>query len=384
MSKAKSVKDGCTICVALEYLPSPTETFINAHIQNLPAKILVVEGWRPKINGQAVLSLPRRVLYKLHRMLTSTGLEREQTAAYVKAYREHDVSAVLAEYGTTGTLTVQACRALNIPLIVYFFGYDATLRSVLEEYAESYQRLFREAAALVAVSRSIKRKLISLGAAPEKVHYIPCGVDCNHFAEANPKEAEPLFIAVGRFTEKKGPHFTIRAFAKAHETHPESRLKMIGDGPLRDDCIKLAESLGVRSAIEFAGAQPHSALQSELKKARCFVQHSIEAASGDCEGTPVAILEAGAAGLPVVSTRHAGIPDVVVEGETGFLVDEGDFEGMAQQMILLAADPKLAGAMGEAARKRIRDEFSMEETISRLWGVIDSCMNGAPPVATDN
>jgi len=156
---------------------------------------------------------------------------------------------------------------------------------------------------------------------------------------------------------------------------------MIGDGPLWDDCRELAKTLGVADSVEFVGSQPHSALQSEMRQARCFVQHSVEAPSGDCEGTPVGILEACASGLPVISTRHAGISDVVVEGETGFLVDEGDVQGMAKHMLRIAQDPGLAAKLGQAASLRIAEHFSIEGSISRLWDIIKACMNDNPRVS---
>ena len=100
----------------------------------------------------------------------------------------------------------------------------------------------------------------------------------------------------------------------------------------------------------------------------------MEALSGDCEGTPVGILEAGASGLPVVATRHGGIPDVVVEAETGFLVDEGDVVGMAEHVLRLAREPALAGEMGRAAHRRIGEHFSMERSIGGLWSIISERM----------
>jgi len=378
MDKTTNGNDERTVCIVLPYAPSVSETFITSHIANLPARIVTVEGWRPSIDGRTVLSLPSRVSHKVLRTISRQGLERETTAAYLNAFRRHGVAAVLAEYGTTGVLTVDACRRLQIPLIVYFFGYDASVRSVLEEHAESYRRMFQEASALVACSRSIGRRLVSLGAPIEKVHYIPCGVDCQKFIGAAPADAPPLFLAVGRFVEKKGPQLTLKAFARVHAVHPAARLRMVGDGPLLEECRKLARSLGIEGVVEFPGTQPHEKLRQEMHQARCFVQHSVEAASGDSEGTPVGMLEAGACGLPVISTRHAGIPDVVVEGETGFLVDEGDFEGMANHMLDLAREPALAARMGRAARKRMEDHFSLAESILALWKVIESCMNVQP------
>lgn len=383
MDKLIKGKDERTLAIVLPYAPAPSETFITNHIVNLPAKIVTVQGWRPSIEGRTVLSFPQLIFHKVLRSLSGQGLGRETTAAYVKAFRGHRVAAVLAEYGTTGVMTVDACRQLHIPLIVYFFGYDASVTSVLEEHAESYRRMFQEACAIIAISRSIRRRLVSLGAPPEKVHYIPCGADCGQFAGASPADAPPLFLAVGRFVEKKAPHLTIRAFAMVHSAHPSARLRMIGDGPLWNECRELARTLGVAEAVEFLGTQTHSVVGSEMQQARCFVQHSVAAASGDCEGTPVGILEAGGSGLPVISTRHSGIPDMVIEGETGFLVDEGDVEGMAKHMLHIAEDPALAARLGQASRKRIEEHFSLAGTISALWEVIEACMNGVPRVAQE-
>src|SRR5215472_6449618 len=103
--------------------PAPSETFITNHIAYLPANVVTIQGWRPSINGRTVLSFPRLVFHKLLRSLFGQGLERETTAAYLQAFRRHRPAAVLAEYGTTGVLTIDACRQFDVPLIVYFFGY---------------------------------------------------------------------------------------------------------------------------------------------------------------------------------------------------------------------------------------------------------------------
>jgi glycosyltransferase involved in cell wall biosynthesis len=114
-----------------------------------------------------------------------------------------------------------------------------------------------------------------------------------------------------------------------------------------------------------------------MRAGRCFVQHSIEAASGDSEGTPVAVLEAGATGLPVVSTRHGGIPEVVIDGRTGLLVDEGDWQGMARAMATLAANPRLAAQLGAEARQHVEEHFSIDRSIARLWRIVESCAKRA-------
>jgi glycosyltransferase involved in cell wall biosynthesis len=374
---------GGPVCFVLPYEPSLTETFIRSHVAEAPAGSLVVYGWRPKVGGRNVLSLPAIVFHKVWRELTGAGLERENTASYLKAFRRHRVAAVLAEYGDTGVLVTEACRRAGVPLIVHFHGYDASVREVLEENAETYPAMFRQAAAVIAVSRAMRAKLISLGAPPEKVYYNPYGVDCEQFAGADPAAAPPLFVAVGRLTQKKSPQATLAAFAEVLRGCPAARLRMIGDGPLMGECRELVRGLGIGDAVALLGPQPHSVIKEEMRRARCFVQHSVEAPSGDCEGTPVSVIEAGASGLPVVSTRHAGIPDVVVEGETGFLVAEGDVRGMAAHMLRLAREPELAGELGRAARRRVESHFSKGQSLARLWAIVESCIEGGRSPAAE-
>lgn len=369
------------VCVVTPYVPSASETFIRAHVERLPARTVLVHGWPPSVGDSPVLSWPIRIAHKAWRVVTRTGIQRETTAAYVTAFRHHHANAVLAEYGTTGVLTVEACRTVGIPLIVHFHGFDASVRSVLQENAEAYRVMFRLAAAIIASSRAMQDRLVSLGAPTEKVHYIPYGVDCQKFGGASPATAPPVMLSVGRFVEKKAPQLTIEAFALAHRVDPAARLRMVGDGPLLEKCRELAKQLLPADAVTLLGTQPHAAIEAEMRRARCFVQHSVEAESGDSEGTPVAILEAGASGLPVISTRHGGIPEVIVEGETGFLVDEKDVRGMATQMTRLIRAPALAAQLGLAARRRIETVFTTEQSLDHLWSVIRTCVTGSRPAS---
>jgi colanic acid/amylovoran biosynthesis glycosyltransferase len=360
------------ICVVTDYLPAASETFIRSHVENLPARVVLIHGWRPTVDDRMVLSFPQRAVHKAWRLLTASGLQRETTAAYLQAFKRYRPAAVLAEYGPTGVQTTEACWRLGIPLVVHFHGYDASEYSVLKDHAETYPVMFDKAAAVVAVSRAMQERLISLGAPPEKVYYNPCGVDCSLFGGATPEQAPPVFVAVGRFVDKKAPQLTLSAFARVYREAPDARLRMIGDGPLLVECRELAEKLGISDGVKFLGVQPPAVVQEEMRGARCFVQHSVQASNGDCEGTPVGILEAGASGLPVVATRHAGIPDVVLEGETGFLVAEGDIDGMAEGMLKMIRSPELAGEMGRQARQRIANHFSKEHSLGQLWSIIES------------
>ena len=141
---------------------------------------------------------------------------------------------------------------------------------------------------------------------------------------------------------------------------------MVGDGELFDVSKNLVKSLGLENNIILLGGLERKKIIKHLQSAFLFVQHSIVAYNGDSEGTPVGIIEAMAAGLPVVSTRHAGIPDVVIENETGLLVDEGDIDTMASYMLKLVENRDLAESFGKNGNARILSEFTLQKHISTI------------------
>jgi glycosyltransferase involved in cell wall biosynthesis len=267
---------------------------------------------------------------------------------------------------------MDACDKMNVPLIAHFHGYDAYRQKTLQTFGRRYPELFEIADAIVAVSRDMQAQLIKLGAPADKVHYNSCGVEPSVFKGANPLNNPPTFVAVGRFVDKKAPHLTLLAFQATLEKYPEARLVMIGDGPLWEACRQMTMSLGLSSAVELQGVRSQAEVATVMQQARAFVQHSITTHDGDSEGTPVAVLEAGASGLPVVSTRHAGIKDAVIHQKTGLLVEEGDIHTMAEHMIRLAKDPQLAASLGKAGREWVSSEYSMDKSINRLWSIIEA------------
>jgi glycosyltransferase involved in cell wall biosynthesis len=369
-----------SICIIQPSLDAVSETFIRAHAERLPGKVTVVHApgtLIPRIDGEPVLSqaLPSRAMRKLGRWLLSRPWDWEYTAGFIEAFRRCDADVVLAEYGPTGVAVRDACSLANVPLVVHFHGYDASRFDILERFKLGYQALFQDATTLVTVSTKMHQRLLALGASPARTFLNVYGIDCSKFAGARPEQAKPTFLAVGRFVEKKGPHLTLLAFAEVLRRVPEVRLRMIGEGALLGPCRDLAGALGIRHAVDFLGAQPHDVVAREMKNARAFVQHSIEALDGDSEGTPLAVLEAGACSLPVVSTNHAGIPDVVIDGETGFIVSERDVISMADRMTRLAHDAELASEFGVAARKRVSTEFTIEKSISTLSGILVKAVN---------
>ena len=304
------------------------------------------------------------------------------TQSYLRSFARLRPQAVVAQYGPLGVTVLDACRSLQLPLIVFFRGNDATCRPVVNLLREEYRCLFAQAHWLVAVAPSIRDALVRLGAPAEKIVVQPSGAECKQFFGARPAHVDPHFVSVGRFVPKKAPHRVIEAFATARQQREKISLTMIGEGPLLSETRKLAHSLGITSAVRFLGVQSQLRVAQEMRQSRAALQHSVVAPNGDSEGTPVSVMEAGASGLPVIATRHAGIPDVVLHGRTGLLVAEHDVNGMADAIVRLTDDQQLAGALGAAARQRITRHFSVQSTANAIFQLIERSSYSVPGVAS--
>ncbi len=347
-----------------------SETFIAAHLQRLRDVVLVLSGGSlpQTANGAALAGAvgladrlrnfrDLRLLRKDHRTMM-----KERIAASLRAER---VQVLLAEYGPTGEALIDSAAAACIPLVVHFHGYDAHRHDVLERMG-NYRRLFGAAKALVVVSRSMEQQLLALGAPRGKVLYNCYGIDVEQFRAGEPGAAPLHFLAVGRFVDKKAPWLTLLAFRELHRQRPDARLTMAGTGPLWEAAAGLVKALGMEASVDLCGVKTPEEVADLMRRSRAFVQHSVVPPSGDSEGTPLAVLEAMASGLPVVATRHAGIADVVAHGERGLLSAEYDTETMAAHLLQLADHPEQAAAMGQAGRAYVLAHHRVEECVGAL------------------
>jgi colanic acid/amylovoran biosynthesis glycosyltransferase len=370
------------LCIAHPGNNSYSETFIRAHIDCLPTRVFELYNghWLPEYDGETnspiIKSWRRQADKLLGRLARKRG--RYFRSRAVRRYLKHyGIAAVLAEYGPTGVALASICHDSGIPLIVHFHGFDAYRDDVLETqgYIERYQEIFRGAAALIAVSQDMRDQLISLGAPAGKIYVNPCGVDVDVFEEIDAGSDPVRFLSTGRFVDKKAHYLTILAFQKVLEQIPDATLTVLGGGPLLEVCERIVTGLGIADNVNLPGPVPHQVVKDELRKASVFVLHSVRSYGNDSEGTPVAVLEASSIGLPVISTRHAGIKDAVADNETGFLVNEGDIDGMSEKMLVLARDPALRRKMGIAGRKKMIMEYSMKERTAALWDIVKGSLN---------
>jgi glycosyltransferase involved in cell wall biosynthesis len=283
--------------------------------------------------------------------------------------RAHNVKVILAEFGPSGCALRHFCKRHGIDLFVNFHGYDATVMPRRLTIRHAYRSLALDAAGFICGSQYFKRILVNLGFPADRVHVVPCGIECEHFAPSPTRDAN-LLIAVGRLTAKKRADLTIRAFALARDQMPRLRLEIIGDGPLFPHCEALIGQLGLSECVTLLGERDHDFVRRRLAEASIFVQHSMTAPNNDQESQGISLLEAMAAGIPVVTTDHNGFSEAVVHGSTGLLSPEGDFQAMASNILLLAASDQMRREFGRRGRARVEAHFDAERTSERLRAVL--------------
>lgn len=357
-----------------------SETFIQSHrcIPNISYLFYHDSSVPRQLEGKGLLVKPdlvSRIIFKLRHKIQKRSLTEREYAIY-RSLKKHRIQCVLAEYGTSGVGLMKVCNTLGIPLVVHFHGFDASIHDVLDRYKSSYKSLFDIAVKVVVVSEVMKKRLLELGLPEDKAVKNIYGPDSSFF-NIQSRFDGPRFVAIGRFVDKKAPYYLLLSFHKVLQTFPNADLVIAGDGPLKNTCINLAIALGVRDSVSFPGILKREEFQQLLCNTLAFLQHSITAINGDMEGAPNSILEASAAGIPVIATKHAGIPEVVEHGITGLLVDEHDWEGMANHMCTLLVNTGLAKNMGKAGRQRIGGYFTQERYLKQLSDIIHNAVNVA-------
>lgn len=294
-----------------------------------------------------------------------------EIAAALGGPRRYD--AIHCQFGPMGRIMLPVIDAGIVagPLSVAYYGYDIT-RELLKHGDGVYESLFARASVLLPNSKYLGERLRAAGARPETVRLHRLGIRLEDFQpiDRRGRDGVPTALAVGRFVEKKGFEHLVRAVAIAGD-RSAFRVRFVGDGPLRSELEALAASLGVADRIELSGWMSNREVGGAMRDADLFVAPSVTAADGDMEGMPLVIAEAMATGLPVIGTRHSGIPEAVRPGENGILLDERDEAGLAEALVRFS-DAAIRLEAGGRSRAIVEADFNADTQGRRLRAVLES------------
>lgn len=278
---------------------------------------------------------------------------------------------VHAHFGSGGTSAMPLARALGVPLVVTLHGADVTVRHGRED---RYRKLAREATLFLCVSGFIRDQALACGLPAEKLRVHPIGLDRSQFPPVTSPTTDDRIVFVGRLVEKKGCADLLRAMQSVQRVRPHAELVALGDGPLRSVLEALAAELQIR--CHFLGAQSPAVVRQTLQTARIFCGPSVQAPDGDSEGLGIVFAEAASMGIPVVSTRHGGIPEIVADGRTGLLVPEHDPTALADALIRLLSNSVLWNACHRSGPAHIESRFDLATQTAEL----EEIYAGLPPI----
>jgi colanic acid/amylovoran biosynthesis glycosyltransferase len=314
--------------------------------------------------------------YRLRRLAFLAGRD----PVINRALAHIEPSLIHAHFGPDGMYAAETARRFGLPLVVTFHGYDAARPDSPTPTAGArlWQRrraaLFEQASMLIAASDYVAQCLHALGAPDAKIvrHYI--GVDTDRFTPIDRSgRGASNVLFVGRLTVAKGIIDLMNAMSIVRRAIPTASLTVIGDGELRDEVDRLNRDLNVGADVQ--GARAHDDVQAALSTADLLCVPCKASSSGQREGLGLVFAEAQACGLPVVSCRSGGIGEVVDDGVTGTLVNEGHVDAIATAIIELLRDPDRRRQMGTAGRARMVDEFDLRRQSALLADLYDTVLS---------
>lgn len=294
---------------------------------------------------------------------------------YLKLLQGRRPALIHAHFAVDGVFALSLARKAALPLVTTFHGFDATVSDLSLvasakpswiNYVINRKKLAKYGDLFLCVSEFIRSRVIQLGFPQERtfVHYT--GINLYEIQPRTPDEEQPFILHVARLVEKKGTEYLIRAFAQVSSQFPQINLSIIGEGPLRTSLERLSRSLGLACRVQFFGAMAHEEVLAFMRKSALLVLPSVTAENGDAEGLGMVLLEAAALAIPVIATDHGGIPEVVVDAKTGYLVPERDVNVLAESIISLMSNAGKRREMGNHARELVERHFDIDRQTEKL------------------
>lgn len=336
-------------------------------------------GWRRVISANLRAAFGRRArnwwrtIFDLTLSAAPNLVEMAKTKLHVfeaVAWGEHlhRAGCTLVHVQFADTAATYACtvsRIFGIPYTVAVHAHDIFMRRFPRALS---RRRIGEAVAIRVISEFNRGWLHdNLGLDPARCEVVRCGVDPEAFAHTGPStDKPPRLLAVGRLVDYKGLRFLLPACRALRDRGIDFRCRIVGGGPEESALRRQIATLDLEGVVDLVGVVPHGAMAGEFARAAAFVLPCCVGAGGEMDGIPVAMMEAMARGLPVVSTRLTGIPELVHDSENGLLVDPEDADGLADALACLLRDEELRGRLGQAARATVMAEYDLDANTARV------------------
>jgi colanic acid/amylovoran biosynthesis glycosyltransferase len=301
---------------------------------------------------------------------------------FERVIKKEKAGLIHAHFGQVGALFAPLARRLKLPLVTTFYGSDATDFAFRADWHGRFEALWSCADRILALGPEMAGRLGSAGCLEEKIEVVPLPVDLTRFDHIDRRPAEegrPVrILSVARLVPVKGLDILLRAVAALRARY-SLEVWIAGDGPERTHLRKEAERLGLGTSVKFLGWVSYAEIPATMAECDLFVLASrTDHTARQTEGTPTVLLEAQAAGLPVVSTLHGDIPFIVRDGETGILVPEADPAALAAAMGNLLSDPARRARFGRAGRAFVENRHGSAAVSERVEEVYDECLGSRP------
>jgi glycosyltransferase involved in cell wall biosynthesis len=324
---------------------------------------------------------PTRRLYRVHpRYLTDASLA---LLASAEIQRRWDPQLLHAHFGWSAIRMVPLRQFLRVPLVTSFGGKDIGSEMLKPLFAPLYEAVLRISERIVCVSAQLARTVVERGADPERVVVIHRGTDLSFFDfcdRSSRSNQDPVqLLMVGRLVEKKGHRYAFQALPRLRQGGVDFQLTVVGQGDDFDALRSLALELGLGPLVRFVGGMDEAELRDQYRRADLLLHPSVTAADGDTEGLPNTVVEAAATGLPAIASRHGGIPEAVIDRQTGELIQERDVEGLVTAIDTLARDRRRRLEFGRAAAAHARQNFDIAHQVNRHVELYRELIDAYPP-----
>ncbi len=285
--------------------------------------------------------------------------------------RQRNARLINAHFGPVGWSALPLKRALGLPLVTTFYGYDLAPELGEEpSWPKRRQELFDQGDLFLVEGDFMRQRLVDLGCPADKVQIQPIAIDLARipFRPRLPSaDGKVVIMFAGRFCEKKGLLYALDAVREVQHSGRNVQFRIIGDGPLSSPVRDFIHENSMGGYVRLLGFLNYQDYLKEMRQADIFLHPSVTAQNGDSEGgAPTTILEAQALGMPVVSTYHADIPNVVVPDKSALLVEERDSEALARSLSYLIDNPHLWAEMGKAGRAHVEAQHNLACEVPRL------------------